>query len=277
MKIACHAVLFGEKISTETQNVLEQIKSTGCSGFEFGSRFMAEGRGEAILKTADELGLTASGLHVSLLLTNLLDDYEGAVKTLTDAATFLAGTSCRNLIMTGLVSLKPFDPGTHDPRMQDPAQVAGIARRLNEVVRTLKQDYQVQVHYHNHYWEFANGGLLYFSLIEHAPDLLFAMDTGWVAISGYDPAALIARYPSRFRYIHLRDYDAAKNWRELEDPRLIFSELGEGAMDYPRLMRTLKSVLGPDAWVVVEYEVGEQDIRRHIRAVARVQALLSAV
>ena len=93
----------------------------------------------------------------------------------------------------------------------------------------------MQVHYHNHSWEFCDNGLLWFALADQAPDVQFALDTGWALASGYDPVMLIERYPGRFGYVHLRDCKKAADpgAQTFSDVHKGFVDLGTGDMGYP--------------------------------------------
>ena len=76
MKIGCHAVLFTNRILTETENILSGLKSTGCEGVEIGSRFFGLDKREYLLETLNSQGLYLAGLHVSVQWLDLLNKYQ---------------------------------------------------------------------------------------------------------------------------------------------------------------------------------------------------------
>ena len=43
-------------------------------------------------------------------------------------------------------------------------------------------------------------------------------------------------------------------------------DLGNGVTDLPGIIALAKEVIGPDGWIVVEYESGEKDYNRYIKA-----------
>ena len=68
----------------------------------------------------------------------------------------------------------------------------------------------LQFFYHTHGFEFEptpDGGTVFDILMrETDPDLVqFQMDVMWVALPGQDPAALLRKYPDRWRLMHMKD------------------------------------------------------------------------
>ena len=274
MKIGCHAVLFGPRIADETTHILQMLHDAGAEGAEIGSRFFGIERSADLMASLKATGMELSGLHASAKLTQLLDDPAAVEKTLSDAALFLTHTDCRNIIFTGQVEdSDASDLG--DPRLCDAKMLESMASALNDIARSIYERYSVRINYHNHSYEFCNDAAIYEALIKYAPDLFLGLDTGWAAISGYDPVKIISRVPDRVRYVHLRDFRKADvKGSAFKDLQNSFVPLGSGDMDYPMLMQTLKSVLGDDGWAVVEYEVGEQDANRYRDAVKVVRSYL---
>ena len=74
MKIGCHAVLFTDRIAKETEEVLKEFEKTGCQGVEIGARFFGVEKSSYLKELLDQYHLQLSGLHVSALWTDLLDD-----------------------------------------------------------------------------------------------------------------------------------------------------------------------------------------------------------
>ncbi len=252
MKLGCHAVLFKDKISTDTKGLLTDIRKTGFQGTEIGARFFGVDKREYLCKTLDETDMSMSGMHALVLLTDLLDKKEDAISGFMKVVDFVKGMKNRNIILTGLHKW-PMDNPEIDSRLSDSSSVELIARGLNELALLAKEQ-GVMVHYHNHSWEFEHDALIFKSIGSYAPDLNFGLDTGWAYSSGYDPVDLMDQYPGRFHYVHLRDYDKATKE---------FVDLGSGDMDYIRLTNKLKEILEPEDWAIVEYETGDEDINRY--------------
>jgi sugar phosphate isomerase/epimerase len=79
---------------------------------------------------------------------------------------------------------------------------------FNQIGRTMK-DAGLTFFYHNHGYEpvsYADGTLLDLIIRETDPALVsFEMDVLWTYYPGVDPAALIRKYPGRFKLMHIKD------------------------------------------------------------------------
>lgn len=186
----------------------------------------------------------------------------------------------KNVIATGGIPFeemrqRPIGEGVPIPELHQAENARRMAEALNSIAKEAKEIWGVQVHYHNHSWEFADGGMLWFALADYAPEVQFALDTGWAAVSGFDPLELIKRYPGRFGYIHLRDYTACQRPEEkiFSQVHEGFVTLGTGAMGYPKLLRHLEEALGADAWAIVEYELGNFDQQSYTSALSYLHGL----
>ena len=142
----------------------------------------------------------------------------------------------------------------------------------------MKETCGVQINYHNHNWEFKNGAVIFHALVDHAPAVCFALDTGWAVVSGYDPIQLIKNdCKGRIHYVHLRDYSkaAVEQCKDFDELQNSYTALGEGDMDYPALLSALEEALGENGWAVVEYETGPEDAGRYEKAVSFVRGVLA--
>lgn len=280
MKFGAHCVLYGAELASDPGKVIGALARTGARGCEMGQRFFGlERRGE-LEKILEDCQMELAGMHCNQLkLMDLLKNPQAARKALETVAEFVAPLKNKNIIATGMVSLeeikeRPISSGTPESELHDREKVKQLALAFNEIVKDIKQDYGVQVHYHNHSWEFADDGLIWFSLADYAPDLMFALDTGWALVSGFQPLDLIKKYPGRFEYIHLRDCQVTdKQNSTFDQVHKGFMDLGTGGMDYPRLIWELKKVLPEDAWLVVEYEIGNFDQNSYLGAIQYLRGL----
>lgn len=80
---------------------------------------------------------------------------------------------------------------------------------FNQIGKRLKDDFGLTFCYHNHGYEFEkheNGTLMDY-LIQHTDPqyVSFEIDILWTFFPGADPAALISKYPKRFKLMHLKD------------------------------------------------------------------------
>lgn len=277
MKIGCHAVLFTDRIARETEEVLKEFEKTGCQGVEIGARFFGVEKSSYLKELLDQYHLQLSGLHVSALWTDLLDDPQKVEDAVGKAVEFLQVMPNKNIIFTGMAQN---DPSQHpeegiDPRLSDPAAAEKMAGKLNEIAAKAKES-GGSINYHNHCWEFDQDGLLFMALIHHAPEVRFALDTGWAAGSGWDPADLLEKYPDRISYVHLRDFkkEDMEKCRTFAEKQENYVDLGKGNMDYERLLSVIKKNFGDNGWAVIEYEKGKVDFERYTKAVSYVREIL---
>lgn len=254
MKIGCHAVLFKDKIASDNDTVLSNIKNTGFQGTEIGARFFGTEKKDYLLAQLEKYKVEMSGMHAVVFLTEIVDNKESAIGNVMKVVNFVKDMPNKNVVLTGMH--KQQDQSEMDARLKDKDFVIEVAKGLNELALRAKE-VGARINYHNHGWEFENDALIFKALGEYAPDLDFGLDTGWAFSMGYEPVELMEQYPNRFHYVHLRDYNS-----ETKE----FGELGEGSQDYDKMMVKLKQVLGPDDWAVVEYETGEEDYTRYSRA-----------
>lgn len=277
MKIGGHCVLYGPEVATNTEEVFNRLKYAGAEGCELGQRFFGVENAEGLTNALQESGMELAGMHANnLKLIDLIRDPEKAENALMEVGRLVSQFPNKNIIATGgcgdMAQMRNsrLAEGAPEPELHDKELVKKMAETLNEIVRRVREETGAQVHYHNHSWEFADNGLIWFSLAEYAPELMFALDTGWAAVSGFDPVELLEKYPGRFHYVHLRDL------KKSDDPGSLiftqahggFADLGSGDMNYPRLMKTLHRTLGADDWAIVEYELGNFDQHSYTKAIS---------
>lgn len=267
MRFGAHCVLYGAEIAADPEAVLGRLARAGAKGCEIGQRFFGTDNRERLLAALAQNHVELSGMHCNgLNLTDLLQNPKASEEALITTARFVAPMENKNVIATGCVEMekikdRPIGMGVPDEALHNPEQVRQMAVTLNKIVKRIREEYGVQIHYHNHSWEFADQGMIWNALVQHAPDLMFALDTGWAAVSGFDPVKLLRSYPDRFQYVHLRDYKKS----ELAGEKLFsqvhsgYVDLGTGDMDYHILLPALNEVLGENDWAIVEYELGNFD------------------
>lgn len=265
MRFGAHCVLYGAEIATEPEAVLGRLARAGAKGCEIGQRFFGTENRERLLKALEQNHVELSGMHCNgLKLMELLDNPQKSEEELTATAKFVAPMKNKNVIATGGVDIEaigelPISDGATEKELHNPESVRRMAVTLNRIVGNIRREYGVQVHYHNHSWEFADGGLIFHTLMEFAPEVQFALDTGWAAVSGFDPVELLEKYPDRFHYVHLRDYKKPGENQSFAQVHGGFVALGTGDMDYQSLLPKLSKVLKEDDWAIVEYELGNFD------------------
>ena len=90
--------------------------------------------------------------------------------------------------------------------------------------------------YHNHWFEFAPvGGQVPYDLLlsETDPRLVdFEMDLYWITKAGGDPLAYFAKYPGRFKLVHVKDSTAK--------PKQAIADVGSGVIDFRTIFQHSK-------------------------------------
>ncbi len=100
-------------------------------------------------------------------------------------------------------------------------------------------------------------------LAETDPDLVgLLLDTGHATYGGADAVEIATRHADRIRYVHLKDVAGAeldhvrRSTIAMEDAwkRGVFCALGEGVVDFPRVIDALRGK-GYAGWMIVEQDV----------------------
>jgi sugar phosphate isomerase/epimerase len=132
------------------------------------------------------------------------------------------------------------------------------ARRFSEISQALR-DHEMSLGYHNHAIEFKplDGRRpwdVFFS--NTSKDVFSELDLGNAGFGGADPVAEMKRFPGRVRFVHVKDYTAAK-------PDLM---VGEGDMNWREFFRVCDAIDAPD-WFVIEHDKADiADCLKRFRA-----------
>jgi sugar phosphate isomerase/epimerase len=96
--------------------------------------------------------------------------------------------------------------------------------------------------YHNHTPEFRteNGVVFYDELLRLTDPAKVSMelDCGWAVVAGVNPAQYLARYPSRFSMLHMKDFKMTAASTAAAPPPS--TELGHGTVDYRPVFQAAK-------------------------------------
>lgn len=258
MKLGCHCVLFRERIATETEVVLNELAKTGFQGVELGARFFGTERKSYLQKALHDAGIELAAIHVGVPPEVWQNAPEKAIDTVLEAARFMQDMPNQNITMS-------CSPGE---------DLIAIAKNMNRAALECKK-LGVTLHYHNHAAEFLNGGAMYLALKQHAPDLYFGFDLGWVQKGGWDIYEVLESNRGRCSYVHLRDFTEAGTLSEGKAEEYSaytggvsheFPDIGEGTVDFHKLLTYLENYFPQNGWAVVEYETGDQDFGRYAKA-----------
>lgn len=117
---------------------------------------------------------------------------------------------------------------------------------FNKVGKILKEN-GITFTYHNHGYEFVpyEDGTLFDYIIKNTnPEYVsFEMDVLWTAFPGQDPAALLNKYPDRWKLMHLKDLKkGVKGDLSGGTPTTNDVALGSGQIDIPAVLAAAKKV-----------------------------------
>ncbi|HVR70193.1 MAG TPA: TIM barrel protein [Vicinamibacteria bacterium] len=135
---------------------------------------------------------------------------------------------------------------------------------LHAVARALRDVLGMGVVVHHHAGTFVETPQEIERLLEQTdPEMIgLLLDTGHAVYGGSEPLELVMRHGPRVRYVHLKDARRAEleRVRQTDIPmqeawgRGVFCPLGEGVVDFPRLVETLRR-RGYAGWLIVEQDV----------------------
>lgn len=138
------------------------------------------------------------------------------------------------------------------------------AATLHAVARALRDVLGMRVVFHHHAGTFVETPQEVERLLEQTdPEMVgLLLDTGHAVYGGADPLELVMRHGPRIRYVHLKDARRSEldRVRQTETTmqeawgRGVFCPLGEGVVDFPRLVETLRR-RGYAGWLIVEQDV----------------------
>ncbi len=141
-----------------------------------------------------------------------------------------------------------------------------FARVLSEFGR-ITLEHGVHSCFHNHVGTVIETGDELDRLMERCDDqtVFLGLDTGHLAWAGDDPVAVCERYGDRIRTLHLKDIveevrqrGEAEKWDySTFTANGIFTELGEGCVDFPAIKKLLDAQ-GFEGWLIVETDVTQR-------------------
>jgi len=117
---------------------------------------------------------------------------------------------------------------------------------FNAIGKTMA-DAGLQFFYHNHGYEpvpYGDGTLLDLIIKETDPNLVkFEMDVLWTFLPNVDPAALLRKYPGRFKLMHIKDMKPGVARGSLSGglPDSSQAVIGQGQVNWPDVMKAAKA------------------------------------
>jgi sugar phosphate isomerase/epimerase len=116
---------------------------------------------------------------------------------------------------------------------------------FNQIGKILKDEFDITFCYHNHGYEFEkheNGTLMDYMIQKTDPKYVsFELDMLWTFFPGQDPAALINKYPDRFKLVHMKDLrKGIQGNMSGGTPVVNDVALGTGQLDIPAILKAAK-------------------------------------
>ncbi|MEM9106161.1 MAG: sugar phosphate isomerase/epimerase family protein [Pseudomonadota bacterium] len=216
--------------------IFELAAESGFQGLEIGYRRLSAidtGDMQALL---EKYGLVVSASHIGGNLADLgqaageRDDLDGVL-------TRLYALKIPYLLYSGL-------------NEADDEVLDASIRALNTTANRCA-DRGITLLYHNHDWEFADGGRIWHRLLDSAdPKIGFAPDLGWMAKAGEDLGSMLDLLGDRIKVLHFKDFISS-------DPGQDTCHLGEGIIDLDPAWAWLASRTDRDMWVTAEQDHAE--------------------
>ncbi len=159
---------------------------------------------------------------------------DAEIQAILVAARFVRSAGCRHLVIGG---------GMNSRGRYEDDDYARLVTALHTIGRGCR-DFGITACYHPHSGTMVEtAAQLERFCAETDPSLIaLAPDVAHLVRGGADPVETIRRYSDRIQYVHLKD---------IKDDE--FVELGEGTVDLPGVVATLKDI-GFSGWAVVELD-----------------------
>lgn len=243
---------YRHEFEEDVASTLDRIRALGITDMEFSSLFGRSAEDIRIL--LDERGMTCSTYGVS---------YAKAQERTAEVAREAKALGADSVRVAWVDHERPFGL----------AAAQAMIEGFNRVGRCLKAQHDLTFAYHNHGYEFVPyGDGTLFDLIVQQTDpeaVSFELDTLWAFFPGQDPAALLRRYPTRFRLMHLKDLrtgvvgDLTGGTAQENDVAL-----GDGQLDLPAVLEAAHDSAVEHYYIEDESPSAQSQVPRSIEYLA---------
>jgi sugar phosphate isomerase/epimerase len=231
-RLGCQTITWGEGQSQRLSEVFGEAADAGYQGLEIGFRHIRATPPNELNHLLERHELTLLGTHIG---GNLMDraGAEGEQRTIDQILDYLTQTDARLLMYSGL-------------RFEDHAQFDRDLGSLREA-SDLCAGRGVQLLYHNHDWEFENGGQVISAVLDQG--LRLCPDLGWIMKGGEDMIGFLDRTKSQIGAVHFKDFASADRAVGASDTVL----LGQGVAPLKEAAVWLTANLD-GLWVIAEQD-----------------------
>ena len=209
MRVTLQLYTVRDQLTEDLEGTLQKVMAIGLEYVELAGPF--DKSAQEWKSMLDGLGLKVSGSHAPL--DTLDSDIDGVIAD--------AKILNNPYVIVPWVS-KDRVAGKWD---EFGKQLEGYGRKLHAA--------GIGLAYHNHDFEFADGG---FEKLYEASDPALVkaeLDVAWIAIAGQDPAAWIKKLSGRVPLLHVKDYDKSKT------PQ--WTPAGQGKVDFDAVLAEAKA------------------------------------
>ena len=245
--------------NTPLDTVLSETKAAGYRGTEMGGKFPREANALRALLGKHGLELISGWYDGRILEREVAEEFDAVLPHLT----LLRDLGCKVIVYADT------SRGRHEgiaapislrPRLA-PEEWKPYGRKITELAERMAA-FGVGMAFHHHMGTIIESDAEIDRLMEvsgNAVGLLF--DTGHCMFAGGDPQRLLARHLARVVHVHCKDVRrpmlerARAEDMSFQDAFLdgIFTVPGDGCVDFPPLLQTLREH-GYQGWLVVEAE-----------------------
>lgn len=242
-RIACQTITWGDHQSQKFPEVFQASAEAGYSGLEIGFRHIQAIPPQQLNEMLAAHGLRLVASHVGGNLEDT-DQADGERQMLDTVLDYLNAIDTRLLMYSGL-------------KFEDAAQFERDLAQLRKAAIECRER-NVQLLYHNHDWEFAEGGRVINALIDSiGPELGFCPDIGWIAKGGADITEVLDRMGERVGAVHLKDFASLT-------PGVDSVLLGEGVVPLEAAV-AWTAAHRPDVWLIAEQDDADIPAAQAIR------------
>ena len=238
---------------------LSEAHAAGYAGIELGGKFPRTASALRPILAHHGLDLVSGWYSAKLCRRS----QEAEIAAVADHLQLLAAMHCRVMVFAeghGSTDGDPRTPLSGRPLLAD-SEWPGFCKRLDGVARHLRER-GVRLAFHHHMGTVIQTEAEIDRLMESTSgDVGLLLDTGHLAFAGGDPVAVARRHGNRIAHVHCKDVrtgvlqavvrgDGSFLGAVLDG---VFTVPGDGAIDFPAVLRELRNV-DYAGWLVVEAE-----------------------
>lgn len=251
------------------KEVLDEMSESGYAGTELGDWGFMPTNPTQLKKVLDQKNLALIGAFVPIALANPDAHQEGIdLARKTAGLIYNAGFQHAFIVLAdnnGSVPERTRNAGRITPNMQlSRSQWKIFCMGAENVAESIREEFGMRTVFHHHCAGYVETPGELDMLMEHTnPKLLgLCLDMGHYRFGGGKPEEALLKYYDRIWHIHFKDYDPLigeearkQGWDYFKSvEKGIFCELGEGDVDFIRIVEILKE-RNYAGWIVVEQDV----------------------